>query len=177
MKAKITTTKMPAGSRASFAASSLKKISVFILVLVALMPLVTKAQSPTGVLTGTGMGVCSGFSFNSTAGTPITPLNYGNQYYACTGANSDDVSFSPQGNTWRVEKLSWHFIATTTTGGRLNGFDATGTPISQVSLPTNQWLQPVTYTVVSGVNCVIFYLNGSPLPGVYDRSNFTIEAP
>jgi len=155
--------------------AAIKKMSLLLSCLLTLTGIV-KAQ--TGTLSGKGMAICNTYSFNIFVGGSITPLNYGNQYYACTSTWEDDVSFNPQGTLWRVEKYSWEFTPTSTFGGSLNGIDENGNAITAVSLPINSILEPSNYFVLNGVNCVTFTLSGvGTLPGNYNRDSFVISTP
>jgi hypothetical protein len=168
MKTKLNSKRMP------LVGTSLKTC-LLLLVLFWLMPGATKAQT-TGIMKGKGMSICQTFTFAATAGNPITPLNYGSQNYACTGATSDDISFNPQGTTWRVEKTTWQFTTTTTAGGTLTGKDGMGNTLSPVFLPMGQTLQPAGYVMVGTTPCVKLQLAGSFI-GTYDQTMFSISAP
>lgn len=121
-----------------------------------------------GIMTGTGMSICNQYSFSITPSQTITPLNYGNQGYACTGVNMPDVSFNILGATWRVMKNNWFFQSSL--AGELRGYTSSG--ILQVIpfLPTNT-ITPINY---SGT-FVQFAINGVATGSLMNQATFSIS--
>jgi hypothetical protein len=174
MKTKSISKTVSAEGAASFTSTSIKTICVLLLVLFSLIPSTTKAQT-LAVVSGTGMSVCASFSFAIGYNYTLAPMNYSVESYSCSGgANKESVAFSPQGNGWRVEKSNWSFIPNTTcTVITLDGFDGTGNPITTVNMSPNDVLLPCCY-VAGTPNVMQFTLNGSTLPGTYNRNNWSI---
>jgi hypothetical protein len=153
---------------------------VFLLLLFSLMPFITKAQN-TGALVGWGMGVCNTFTFNSTVAQPsISPLTYSNQNYACTGLNDDDISFNPQGNSWRVEIKSWTFTPLSTSGATLSGVDINNTNLPGVVLTNTDVLSTSNYTIMGSPPtrfCQFIKNNVLVTATYYNATNWQIYAP
>jgi hypothetical protein len=177
MKTKLNSKTSRAVSPFTYVNDSIKKTFLLILVLLALTPNITKAQT-TGVLTGTGMGVCAGYSFASTAGQPtITPMNYGNQSFACTGLNDDDIAFNPQGNGWRVQIKSWEFIYNASGTATLSAYDGATNTLVTVTFFANDVLATTDYQLVGGIPCCRFILNNNYVTGTVRRATWEINAP
>lgn len=121
-----------------------------------------------GKLTGTGMGNCSQYNFTISPTQTITPLNYGSQGYACTGATMPDVSFNIMGGAWRVMKNNWNFTATTS--GLIRGFDGSGT-LQVIPFPASNTITPLSY---SG-SMVQFAINGVSAGPLLSQANFSIS--
>lgn len=121
-----------------------------------------------GTLTGTGMSICNLYSFSVCPNQIITPYNYGNQGYACTGASMPDVSFNINGPVWRVMKYNWIFSATTS--GQVKGYDASGNLQSFPFIATNT-ISPLSY---SG-NYVQFAVNGVATGTLLNQATFSIS--
>jgi hypothetical protein len=127
------------------------------------------------VVSGTGMSNCTSYSFGIAGSTSLTPLNYGNQYFQCSGVNKDDISFNQQGNGWRVQKSLFSYIPNTSCSyATLDGVDGWNATINTVTISPNDVVLPCCYQVSNGVNCVQFTINGTTQPGIYDRSNWVI---
>jgi gliding motility-associated-like protein len=127
-----------------------------------------KLNGQVGTLTGTGMSVCSLFSFSICPSQTITPLNYGNQGYACSGTSMPDVSFTTMGAGWRVMKNNWKF--TSNVSGRISGFDNLGNYQSFPFSATNT-ITPMSY---SG-NFIQFAVNGNLSGPLLNQTTFSIS--
>lgn len=128
--------------------------------------------SPTapcsGILTGTGMSVCSQFSFSISPTQTITPFNYGSQNYSCNNTTLPDVSFNIMGSGWRVEKHGWNFSATV--GGQISGYNSSGVLQTIPFLATNT-ITPLSYTGTF----VQFAINGISVGSLLDQATFSIS--
>lgn len=153
----------------------MKKLNLFLLVLLSAISVKTFAQ--IGTLTGTGMAVCNQYSFTICPGTVLTPLNYGSQNYACDMRTHEDVSFVNQGPYWRVEIRSWNFV-TSGCSANVAGLDTNNNPVS-FTLNAGDVLTPPTYTTVGASIYVTFSINGTPTGIMMNRANFqiTLNAP
>ncbi len=140
----------------------------YILFLFVLISSINNVRSQVGTLTGTGMGVCNLFSFNICPTQTISPLNYGNQGYACTGATQPDVSFTTMGSGWRVNKFNWKFTASTS--GFVSGFTSAGVFQSFPFSATNT-ITPLSY---SGLY-IQFAVNGVATGSLMSQANFSIS--
>lgn len=163
----------PNNSVKSINKKSIKVTLLSLLLFLTLKPFENNAQT-AAVVSGTGMAVCASYSFSVASGTTLSPLSYSTQYFACSGVNKEDISFNPQGSTWRVHKGLWSFIPnTTSTLVTLYGPDGGGTPNTPVSLSPNDVLLPINYT--TNPDCLQFTLNGNTLPGTYERNSWWID--
>jgi hypothetical protein len=181
MKTKSISKTISAGRFVSLAAASVKKTFFLLLLVFALMPSIIKAQTVTGIMTGTGMGACQAFSFNTTtSSTTLSPLNYGNQNYACTGLNDDDISFDPQGNAWRVQIKSWEYEYKPTTGTGTLQVQESLSPFSVVNytFTTSDKISTTDYSTQGGVLSCRFLFQGNYLSTTYyRRDNWIITSP
>ncbi|MCZ8284842.1 MAG: hypothetical protein O9353_05235, partial [Bacteroidia bacterium] len=121
-----------------------------------------------GTLTGTGMSICNLYSFSVCPNQTITPLNYGNQGYACTGTSMPDVSFNINGPAWRVMKNNWFFSAST--GGLLQGYSSSGI-LQTIPFSATNTITPLNY---SG-SYVQFALNGVAAGTLINQATFSIS--
>lgn len=121
-----------------------------------------------GVLTGTGMSICNQYSFSITPSQTITPLNYGNQGYACTGATMPDVSFNIMGAGWRVMKNNWFFESSV--AGEITGFDNMGV-LQTIPFSATNTITPLSY---SG-SFVQFAINGVAAGALLNQTTFSIS--
>lgn len=121
-----------------------------------------------GILTGTGMNICNQYSFSITPSQTITPFNYSNQSYVCTGATMPDVSFNILGAGWRVMKNNWNFQSSV--AGELRGYTSSGALQTLTFSPTNT-ITPLSY---SG-SLVQFAINGVATGSLVNQSTFSIS--
>ncbi len=121
-----------------------------------------------GVMTGTGMSICNQYSFTITPSQTITPLNYGNQGYACTGVSMPDVSFNTLGSSWRVEKHSWFFAASLP--GRVSGYTSASV-LQTIPFVATDVITPISY---SGTYVEIA-VNGVSTGILLNQSTFSIS--
>ncbi len=121
-----------------------------------------------GTLTGTGMSVCSLFSFSISPTQTITPLNYGNQNYSCNNTSQPDISFNILGGGWRINKFGWFFSATTV--GQVRGYNSTGVLQTFTFAPSNT-ITPLSY---SGA-FVQLAINGVATGQLLSQTNFSIS--
>jgi len=176
MKTKLISKQKPTVNWASFNGTSLKATCALFMLFLALIPNNTKAQ--TAVVTGTGMGVCASFSFGTTSGTTTRPANYGNQNFACTGTNKDDIAYTNGPGGFRVQKSLWSFIPNTTmTLGILAGEDAFGGSNAPITLNPNDVVLPCCYgTATNSVIYMQFDINGSVQTPTYAITTWTLTA-
>ena len=128
----------------------------------------TPTQPCGGTLTGTGMSICNQYSFSITSTQTITPLNYGSQGYACTGATMPDVSFTTMGGGWRVMKNNWNFVSTV--NGQVSGYNSSG--VFQIfPFSATNTITPLSY---SGT-FVQFAINGVATGQLLNQATFSIS--
>lgn len=150
----------------SFISSVLKKNHLFFLFLFFLFFSTTKAQ--VGTMYGTGMSICNIYSFSVCPSQTITPLNYGNQGYACNSTTQPDVSFNILGGGWRVNKFGWFFIANT--GGIVSGYNSSGI-LQTFSFSATNTVTPLSYSA----SFVQFAINGVVTGTLLSQNNFSIS--
>lgn len=126
-----------------------------------------KGVAQVGTLTGTGMSICNLYSFSICPNQTITPLNYGNQGYACTGATMPDVSFNINGPSWRVMKFNWFFSANV--AGQIKGYTNSGV-LQTIPFSATNTITPLSY---SG-NYVQFAINGVASGTLVNQATFSI---
>lgn len=129
---------------------------------------VTLIKAQVGTLTGTGMSICNLYSFSICPTQTITPLNYGNQGYACTGTNMPDVSFNILGGWWRVMINNWKF--STNTSGIVSGYNSTGV-FQSFPFTASNTITPLSY---SGT-FVQFAVNGVATGSFVNQATFSIS--
>lgn len=122
----------------------------------------------SGILTGTGMSICSQFSFSISTTQTITPFDYGTQNYSCNNATLPDVSFNIMGSGWRVEKHGWNFLATIS--GQITGYNSSGVLQTIPFLATNT-ITPLSYLG----SFVQFAINGVASGALVDQTTFSIS--
>ena len=141
----------------------MKKIKIILL----LIFITIRMTSQVGTLTGTGMSICNLYSFSICPNQTITPYDYGNQGYSCTGQSMPDVSFNINGPVWRVMKLNWNFTANV--DGQINGYTSSGS-FQTIPFLASNTITPLNY---SG-SFVQFAINGVASGLLIDQSTFSI---
>lgn len=145
----------------------MKKNNLFLALLFLIFANLCRAQ--IGTITGKGMSICQDYSFTVCPPQVITPDSYGTEKYLCDNNNYHGyIAFVPQGSGWRVEILSWKFVASGT-GATISGIDPAGNTITH-TFAAGDILKPSAYTTISGVDYVTFQINGLPI-----GSGFTVK--
>lgn len=129
---------------------------------------VTPTLPCLGTLTGTGMSICTQYSFNISPSQTITPFNYGSQGYVCNGTTQPDVSFNINGPLWRVNKFNWNFISTE--NGQISGYNNLGV-LQTIPYVASNTITPLSYAG----SFVQFAINGVAVGQPLNQTTFSLS--